>query len=161
MLNNCSVARDARRYNTPHDAVLSVIAAVVKPNIPQTSTLTVDISDSYSFPLHIVDTDLRPDLVWWDERHRYLHTVCFEANFVEAAERKSANYMDLAEQGHTNGYKTSLLTLLVGSRGVPDLRVFEKLAKILNLSSKELSQLLTDVSRVGSFSIWCSRNRLC
>ena len=165
VLNNCSVARDARRYNTRHDAVLSVIAAVVKPNIPQTSTLTVDIGDSYSFPLHIVDTDLRPDLVWWDERHRYLHmvelTVCFESNFVEAAERKSAKYMDLVEQSHTKGYETSLLTLQVGSRGVPDLPGF---AKILNLSSRELSVLLTAMSRqalVGSFSIWCSRNRLC
>ena len=108
-----------------------MIAAVVKPNIPQTSTLTVDIGDSYSFPLHIhvVDTDLRPNLVWWDERHRYLHivelTVCFESNFVEAAERKSAKYMDLVEEGHANGYKTSLLTLQVGSRGVPDLHGFE------------------------------------
>ena len=58
-------------------------------------------------------------------------TVCFESNFVEAAERKSGKYMD---QGHTKGYKTSLLTLQVGSRGVPDLPGFEKLAKILNLS---------------------------
>ena len=91
-------------------------------------------------------------------------TVCFESNFVEAAERKSAKYMDLVEQSHTKGYKTSLLTLQVGSRGVPDLPGFEKLTKILNLSSRELSGLLTDVSRqalVGSFSIWCSRNRLC
>ena len=35
VLNNCSVARDARRYSTRHDAVLSMIAAVVKPYIPK------------------------------------------------------------------------------------------------------------------------------
>ena len=47
--------------------------------------------------------------------------------------------MDLAEQGH------NLLTLQVGSRGVPDLPGFEKLVNILKLSSRELSGLLTDV----------------
>ena len=58
-------------------------------------------------------------------------TVCFKSNFVEAAEKKSPKYMDLVEQGHTNGYKTSLLTLQVGSRGVPDLPGF---VNILTLS---------------------------
>ena len=39
------------------------------------------------FPLHIVPTDLRPDLVWWDDKHRSLTmaelTVCFETNFEQ------------------------------------------------------------------------------
>ena len=58
ILNNCSVARDARRYNQQHDLLLQLIAAAVRDNI-STSTLIVDISDSNTFPLHIITTDLR------------------------------------------------------------------------------------------------------
>ena len=52
VLNNCSVARDARHYNTRHDAVLSVIANAVKSHITPTSSLTADIGNSYTFLLH-------------------------------------------------------------------------------------------------------------
>ena len=167
ILNNCSVARDARRYNQRHDSVLQAIAAAVRDNIPSTSTLTVDINDSYTFPLHIVSTDLRPDLVWWNEAHKSLNltelTVCFETNFEEAAQRKSAKYMDLLEQARAKGYKAQLITLQVGSRGVPHLPGFEMLCKTLGLPSRDLVKLLEDVSRLalaGSYSIWCSRNRI-
>ena len=107
VLNNCRVARDARRYNFRHDAILRVIAEVVQNNIPPTSTLTADIGESYDFPLHIVTTDLRPDLVWWDEAHKSLIlaelTVCFETNFEEAAHRKTAKYIHLVEQAQPGG----------------------------------------------------------
>ena len=166
ILNNCCVARDARRYNLRHDSILSVITEAVRRNIPPTSTLTTDISDSYNFPLHIVSTDLRPDLVWWDEAHKSLIlaelTVCFESNFEEAAQRKSAKYTDLVEQAQARGYKTEMITLQVGSRGVPDLPGFETLATKLSLPRKNLIKLLEDSSRLalaGSFSIWCSRNK--
>ena len=52
--------------------------------------------------VHITATDLRPDLVWWDDSHMSLYmaelTVCFETNFEEAARRKSAKYDHLVEQ---------------------------------------------------------------
>ena len=64
VLNNCSVARDSRRYNVRHDSILGAISESVRHNIPPTATMTVDISDNYKFPLHIIPTDLRPDLVW-------------------------------------------------------------------------------------------------
>ena len=166
ILNNCSVARDARRYNLRHDSILKTLASTIKQAIAPTSTLTADTNDSYSFPLHITATDLRPDLVWWDDSHRSLYmaelTVCFETNFEEAARRKSAKYDHLVEQAKDKGYSTELILLQVGSRGVPDLPGFEKLAKILNFHRKELTKLLEESSRlalVGSFSIWCSRNR--
>ena len=167
VLNNCPVARDARRYNQWHDSILQVIATAVSAHIPATSTLTVDVTDQYNFPLHIVTTDLRPDLVWWDEAHKSLHlvelTVCFETNFKEAALRKSAKYVHLVEQAEARGYMTELITLQVGSRGVPDLPGFEKLARTLCLHQKELVKLMGDASRLalaGSFAIWCSRNRM-
>ena len=50
ILNNCSIARNAQRYNSRHDAVLSVIKLVVASNIPTTPQLTVDTDNNYSFP---------------------------------------------------------------------------------------------------------------
>ena len=91
VLNNCSVVRDLRRYNARHDAILGVIASAVKEVLPPSTTLTVDIGDQYHFPLHIVPTDLRPDIVWWNDTEKSLNllelTVCFESNFDDAAQR--------------------------------------------------------------------------
>ena len=61
-------------------------------------------------------------------------TVSFETNFEEAARRKTAKYLHLVEQAKARGYRSELITLLVGSRGVPDLPGFENLAA--NLSVK-------------------------
>ena len=40
------------------------------------------MGDQYRFPLHIIPTDLRPDLVWWNDEEKFLYlaklTVCFE-----------------------------------------------------------------------------------
>ena len=64
------------------------------------------------------------------------------------------------EEAQVKEYKTTLITLQVGSRGVPDFTVFETLAR---MPPKVFRKLLDSVSKqalVGSFSIWCSRNRL-
>ena len=166
VLNNCSVARDSRRYNVRHDSILGAISESVRHNIPPTATMTVDISDNYEFPLHIIPTDLRPDLVWWDEAHKSITlvelTVCFETNFEEAARRKTAKYQHLVDEAKARGYRSELITLQFGSRGVPDLPGFEKIAASLSLPHKELVRLLEEVATLalsGSYSIWCSRNR--
>ena len=36
-------------------------------HLPSSTSMTVDLSDGYSFPTHIAATDLRPDIVWWSE----------------------------------------------------------------------------------------------
>ena len=166
VLNNCSVARDARRYNTRHDLVLQEIASAIRPFLRPSTILSVDLDDGYNFPTHIVPTDLRPDIVWWDPGVRSMClaelTVCFESNFKDAALRKTAKYMDLLQQVRDKGYRAQLLTLEVGSRGVPHFESFETLATTLSMSGKDLTNLLLSISRAaitGSFSIWCSRNR--
>ena len=70
VLNCCSVARDMRRYNSRHDGVLQVIFDVVKQSLDPTTNLTVDLNADYSFPTHIAPTDLRPDMVWWDDTRK-------------------------------------------------------------------------------------------
>ena len=89
-------------------------------------------------------------LVRWDEAHKSLIlaelTVCFETNFEEAAQRKSAKYVYLVEQAQARGYKAELITLQVG---VPDLPGFQKLSQSLSLPSKSFVKLLEDVSRLA------------
>ena len=135
VLNNCSVARDLSHYNIRHDLVLQEIASAIRPLLRPTTVLSVDLGESYDFPTHIVPTDLRPDIVWWDPGDRSMClaelTVCFESNFEDAAQRKTAKYMDLLQQVRDRGYKAQLLTLEVGSRGVPHFVSFETLARWL------------------------------
>ena len=68
----CMVARDLRRYNVHHDGVLKEITAAIKPYLSSTSFLSVDIQGAYQFPLHIVPTDLRHDIVWWDTKQQVI-----------------------------------------------------------------------------------------
>ena len=168
VLNNCTTARDLRRYNTRHDLVLQEIASAIKPYLNKSTSLLVDIGEGYQFPCHIVPTDLRPDLVWWDPDSRSVClaelTICFETNFVDAAARKSAKYADLVQQAKGNGYRATLLPIQVGARGVPDHDSFEALAKVLEMSNRDLTYLLSNTTKAaiqGSFKIWCSRNLSC
>ena len=70
VLNACGVAREKRRYNSRHDAVLQEISLILRKYLPPPVQFTVDLG-SYNFPQHIVSTDLRPDIVWWDDNHLY------------------------------------------------------------------------------------------
>jgi len=61
------------------------------------------------------------------------------------------------------GYITTLITLEVGSRGVPHLPGFTTLAHELAISQRDLSSLLHQCCQAaitGSYKIWCTRNRL-
>ena len=61
------------------------------------------------------------------------------------------------------GYNTHLITIEVGARGVPHMAGFCRLKQELRLTRTEFSSLLSHVSHKaieGSFSIWCSRNRV-
>ena len=108
VLNNCTTARDLRRYNSRHDLVLQDVASTIKPHIPATTTMSVDIGEGYQLPCRIVSTDLRPDIVWWDFSNKSVCfielTVSFETNFVDAAERKTTKYADLVRQARSKGY---------------------------------------------------------
>ena len=106
-------------------SILNPITDIVQHSIPPTSTLTADIRDTYNFLLHIITTDLWPDIMRWDEAHKVLvPAVCFETNFKEAAQRKSAKYTHPVEQAQARGFMTETICLQVKSCGVPDLPGF-------------------------------------
>ena len=119
------------------------------PNLKFTSSQSeseINFLEGYQFPLQIVHTNLRPDIVWWNSRERSVCfaelTLCFKSNFSEAAQWKTAKYTDLVHQAKCNGYNTVLLTLKVGSRGAPKLSSFIQLAHTLRMPKCDLHLLL-------------------
>ena len=88
--------------------------------------------------------------------------MCFETNFAEAAQRKTAKYLGFVEQARAKGYNDKRFTLEMGSRGVPHLLGFEDLARDIGLDKRQLDGLLEELAwhaLAGSFSIWCARNK--
>ena len=179
VLNSCRVARDLRRYNERHDAVLALLYEVVKEHLPDTTSSTVDlISSEYSLPCHIVATDLRPDIIYWDETTKKVSlielTVWFDSLFEGVPhwtnstlfegviKRKEDRYQELLDTFQDAGYTASLVTVEVGSRGIPNPTGFLKLKTNLGLSRSTLVNLMVTASRqaiTGSFKIWCMRNQ--
>ena len=63
VLNNCEAARDLRHYNQQYDAVLKRLSnSSDQTELSPTTQLTTDLSNGYELPMHIVPTDLRPDM---------------------------------------------------------------------------------------------------
>ena len=168
VLNCCPVARDLRRYNHRHDAVLKVIVDAVQMHLstPNTS-ITADLGDNYSFPTHIVPTDLRPDIVWWNDVEKTVVlvelTIPFDTLMDSAHERKQAKYDHLLTAAKQKGFHASLITLEIGARGMPHAPGVRALQEALKLPRSAFCKLLTNVVRaaiVGSFSVWVQRNKL-
>ena len=157
------MALDQRRYNKHHNEVLQAIASTVAEKFPSTTSFTRDLGDTY----HITPTTLRPDMVWWDDGQKQLLitelTVRFETSFEAAAERRNeTKYHDLVTSAERAGYNTTLITLEMGSHGVPHPPGFTQLAHELAMSRTELSKLLHQTSQAaitGSYQISCTRNR--
>ena len=109
ILNNCRVARDLRHYNHRHNVVLREIVKFVQPKLPPATNLAADINE-YAFHTHIVPTDLRPDIVWWDDQQRSLVLgeltimISYETNFDDAAERKEVKYEELITGAQASGH---------------------------------------------------------
>ena len=66
--------------------------------------------------------------MWWDDSKKKLClielTVCFETSFNDARERKMVRYEELHQQAQKEGYRTTLITLEVGSMGIIQNRGF-------------------------------------
>ena len=155
-----------RRYSERHDSVLKVFGDFIKASLPPHYSVTIDHpTDTYSFPHHITPTNLRPDIVWWCERQRELWlfelTISYESLTAKARDLKRAKYQDLVEAGRAAGYRTELITVEVGSRGMLGSSDLGPLAAAINCNRKDIETLCLIVIRttlLESFKIWCSRN---
>ena len=158
VLNNCSMGLQLCRYNERHDEVIKVIANSIQNILPSTTKLTTDLGGEYHFPSHVASTDLRPDIVWWDDTSRTITlielTVCLESCFDDAKQRKEDRYADLLHALRRAQYKACLVMQEVGSRGL--------LKEQLHLDTKTFQSMLIQISSVAgaaSFKVWCTRNR--
>ena len=109
VLNSCRVALEWRHYNERHDSVLTVLHDTIAKHLTATTSSTMDLANQYSFPSHIVPTELRPDIVWWDDTNKSVClvelTVCFDTLLHEAAGRKESEYLELLSTIKEAGYR--------------------------------------------------------
>ena len=87
--------------------------------------------------------------------------VYFETSYEAASMRKEERYHDLIDETRKAGYTSPLITVEVGSRGLPNMSGFQRLCDILKLRCPEFCKLLLDTSQqviLGPYKIWCSRN---
>ena len=164
--NNCPTAMNLHHYSRRHDKVLEVLGGFIQEHLPPSFGFTTDLPSSvYSFPQHITPTDNRPDIVWWCEGSRSLWllelTVSFEPQMEDVQQRKQSKYQDLVEASRAAGYTTELIRVEVGSRGLVDASSSRPLARVLNVSHKDISNFfiaIIQTTLLKSHKIWCSRN---
>ena len=115
------------------------------------------------FPVTIVATSERPDVVLWSARTKSVIlgelTCPAEENFCNANARKTDRYSILCEQIRDSGWKVSLRTFEAGARGFVSHR-FPRFLRELGLSSKEARQACKDISLVTarcSYGIYLMR----
>ena len=159
VLNLCQIALNLRRYNDRHDSVLTVLYATISQYLPESVSSTVDLDNHHVFPSHIVSTDLRPDIIWWSDKDQSVCsmelTVCYDTLFHEAATQKEDKYLDLLSAIRNAGYNAKLITVKVGSQGLPNMSGFENLRKELKLTKTQTYDLKVQAARramLGSFS---------
>ena len=100
--------------------MLQVILDTIRTKLKPTSSLSADLEEDYSFPTHIVPTDLKPDIACWDDSKKVMTlvelTIPFETSFDGAVQRKEVKYEELIVEARLKEYDAALITLEVGSR---------------------------------------------
>ena len=128
--------------------------------------ITADLPGmAYTFPPHVAQTEERPDIVAWNDKAVYLVelTIPFETGMVEAAERKQQKYSNLVACCRGNGFRTTLVTVEVGSRGFlhkRSLNNFYTLVKATQNDKLAMEKEMIHRAILVSFRIWCRRNWL-
>ena len=169
VLCNCPVALQLRRYNTRHDKVLQIIYNLLKEHLHTNQSIIADLQDlsPYVFPPHIAKTDLRLDIVVWNDTTRSVTllelTVCHESNFVEAHQRKVTRYLDLEEEIQRSHFQVETIPIQVGCRGFVDIESFERVKALITcgLGIRKWRKFVQEISEAtikSSHSIWTSRN---
>ena len=88
-------------------------------------------------------------------------TISYESLVADSHQRKEAKYYELVQAGRAGRYRSQLITVEVGSRGMLEDGDFLKLRTTLNATAKETRELcLAVISSIilESFKILVSRN---
>lgn len=86
-----------------------------------------------------------PDIVWWSDKTKELWifelTISYETVAEDSCRRKRVKYQDLVEAECEAGYRTELITLEVGSRGMETDSDFEMIRATFAVSRKDAVNL--------------------
>ena len=128
--------------------------------------LNVDLNSKLVFPVEIVVTKLRPDMVMWSRSAKTVIiielTVPWEERIEVAFERKRTKYDDLKNECERSGWKTWCLPVEVGSRGFIANSVWS-LSKSLGLTSQVRKKLANNIGTAAERSscwLWLKREEL-
>ena len=73
-------------------------------------------------------------------------TIPFDTLLGDAAKRKEAKYLDLVSSIKEAGFTTNLLTVEVGSRGLPNVEGWRKLQRVFGLPKRATKDLMTEAA---------------
>ena len=164
VLNACPSLLDRGLYKQRHDNTLRLFVDFLKRHLSQQFSIVADLPESvYNFPVDITCTCLRPDIVVWNavlKKAWMLElSVPFETVVEETKARKERRYAQLVKDAN-HQYKTELLHLLVGSRGLifPETRrAVCMLCKPLQRDLDDLFQAVIHSTLKDSFRCWLAR----
>ena len=128
--------------------------------------LSVDLANRLVFPVEILVTSLRPDILIHSPSKKLLVvielTVPWEERIEEAHERKKAKYSELVNNCSEKGWRVWCFPVEIGTRGFPGKSTSYALSQ-LGMRFKEKRAALKDVGEQAercSTWLWLSRKNI-
>ena len=126
--------------------------------------LRVDLNTPLIFPLEIVETNLRPDMVLWSRKLKHVIiielTVPWETRFLESHQRKLTKYEPLVAECIRVGWAARCEPVDVGTRGIVGQSLW-RLQGMLGIVGRERKSGLKRVSdsvEKASRWLWLKRS---
>lgn len=174
ILNICSTALNQGRFTWRHNSVLSIILSRLHDVISDHSSHGIQIFADISswtvgggtIPPNVLATSQRPDLVLVDAAKKRILimelTVPFEMNINDAHNRKMDRYGSLVLDLQTAGYRTELIRVEIGSRGLITKDNQNRIKSIFkftgNRAPKSIFKDLCKSALLCSYALWNSRH---
>ena len=122
--------------------------------------VSADLKTSLQFPVHIIQTEKRPDIVAWSDSKKSVLlielTVPWEENREEAHERKKNHYESLHADCVEKGWICHVIPIEVGCRGFIGHSVISFLSKI-GITGRSLKVALNRLQTTAQYAsswIW-------
>ena len=122
--------------------------------------MAADLKEALHFPLHIVHTQERPDIVIWSDTVKRVIivelTVPWEENMEEAFERKKLRYENLRMECEDKGWACQVMPIEVGCRGFIGRTTTSYLTRLglTNRARRRATQQLQTAAERASSWIW-------
>ena len=131
------------RYTWRHNNIIHIMLQNIKPTPNNTTKVYADIEgesiNGGTIPPHIIPTQQKPDICHIDNQNKIITiielTIPFETNIDNAHQRKQDRYTSLTHDITQAGWKSNLICIEIGSRGLITPQNKCRLKEVLKLSS--------------------------